>query len=186
MYPTNETILNPLKNKMESILFYGNRTLFPAIPPISITSTQKSKPSFSLIGHNSTNSTNIITNKWRIVHPLSCSLNEPTPSKNGTKIGKGKIGAASIAMACVVGIIGAAMNMNLKAIAGPREMYQKAPQLEFGYPLGGRSALKSLLDVNVNLSSDNLEPPGDYYYQLPSRPSAEEVQDIKVTSCFHL
>ncbi|XP_065879274.1 uncharacterized protein [Euphorbia lathyris] len=151
---------------MKSVQCFSNsKTLFPSIqlPP------KKSNLHLTLISP----SLKIITNKGHIYHPLTCALNEPiTPSRNnGTKIAK------SIAFACIVGLIG--LGSSMKAIAGPRELYQKAPQLVLGYPLGGRSALKSLLDVNVYLSSHDLEPPATIF-PLPSRPSAQQVKDIKM------
>ncbi|WCJ27401.1 hypothetical protein M5689_009147 [Euphorbia peplus] len=116
----------------------------------------------------------ISNNKRHNLQPLSCALNESKSSRNvGGKIAK------TIAMACIVGIIG----LGGRAIAGPREMYQKAPQFESSsYPLGARSALESLLNVTVCLSSNHLdlEPPDPSSFPLPSRPSAQQVQDIKM------
>ncbi|KAM7270703.1 hypothetical protein ACFE04_029917 [Oxalis oulophora] len=85
----------------------------------------------------------------------------------------------TIALACVLAIIGGWGSINV-AVAGPREIYQKAPPMvEHMCPMGGKAALKSLLNVIANLATDKLDPKGPAF-NLPARPSKEEIDRIKL------
>ncbi|KDP37975.1 hypothetical protein JCGZ_04618 [Jatropha curcas] len=171
---------------MESILFHGNRHPLPdLVHKPSAPST--SSLAITKLHFSQTQANNYIslTTKVNTSRPPRQVLTRPViraqersrnDRKDNKKTAQGRAGA-SIALACVLGIIGSSLKMNPKAIAGPRELYQKAPQSAVAYPLGGRSALKSLLDVNVCLASSKLEPP-TATTQLPSRPSTEQVNDL--------
>ncbi|XP_025013213.2 uncharacterized protein LOC8264114 isoform X3 [Ricinus communis] len=174
---------------MESMLFLGNVASFPIL--VSNTSTvsslQKTKLHFSFSNHTSPSLTsrNTCHPGRKLLNPTIRALDgsSSVPSGNDRKANKiaKNTARASIALACVLGIIGASLKMNPEAIAGPREKFQKAPQIVSNspaYPLGGRYALKSLLDVNVYLASTKIEPPGPPS-RLPARPSMENVYDIK-------
>ncbi|KAG8634676.1 hypothetical protein MANES_17G070000v8 [Manihot esculenta] len=172
---------------MESMLFLGNGPPVPRLAriPSSLSSKRGTKLHFSLKQTCAYSLTSVNACRPPIRHdfyPVIRALDDGSsrPSRNNryeNKIRRTAVGA-SVALSCVLGIIGACFKMNPKAVAGPRELYQKAPQVVVAYPLGGRSALKSLLDVNVYLSS-KLDPPGTLS-RLPLRPSAEEVNGIKM------
>ncbi|CAL1403139.1 unnamed protein product [Linum trigynum] len=92
----------------------------------------------------------------------------------------------SFVLACAlgVGIIGVSlMRRDRVAMAGPRELYQKAPQSSpvggAGYSLGGRTALRSLLDVPKLMASSKVEP-FQVEFELPYSPSTAEVIPIKM------
>ncbi|KAJ0083145.1 hypothetical protein Patl1_10058 [Pistacia atlantica] len=117
-----------------------------------------------------------------------CELEKSsTPSKkneNGDrKIFKGTVGA-SLVLACVVGIMSCSSKMNHhKAIAGPKEMYQKAPPTSaLTQPIGGHLALKSFLDVSVELASSSSEAKPFYQpiINVPPGPSMEDINAVKM------
>ncbi|XWS12367.1 hypothetical protein CRYUN_Cryun37aG0083700 [Craigia yunnanensis] len=106
--------------------------------------------------------------------------------KGGGKVVRGAVGA-SLALACVLSIIGCSCKMNFKAIAGPKQqVYQKAPSFQqFTPPATRKMALKSLLDVTVNLASKEgrngrnviPEPPSPASRHLPS--SKDQIDQLK-------
>ncbi|KAF2305424.1 hypothetical protein GH714_005158 [Hevea brasiliensis] len=170
---------------MESMLFLGKGPTVPTLAriPSSLSTPRETTPHFSRSHTCAYSLTSVNTCRPPIRHvfyPVIRALDgSSTPSRNcrnENKIMRAAVGA-SIALSCVLGIIVACVKMSPKAIAGPRELYQKAPQAVPAYPIGGKSALKSLLDVNVYLASSKLEPPGTPS-RLPARPSAEEVNGI--------
>ncbi|XP_044497427.1 uncharacterized protein LOC123219503 isoform X2 [Mangifera indica] len=111
-----------------------------------------------------------------------------TPSKENEKKGDGRklkgVVGASLVLACVVGIMSCSSKMNQKAaIAGPMEMYQKAPPTSVSIQtIGGNLALKSFLDVGVELaSSSSKEKPFDQpKFNVPPGPSMEDINAIKM------
>ncbi|CAK7350216.1 unnamed protein product [Dovyalis caffra] len=117
-----------------------------------------------------------------VFRPIICaSARSPTPSRNekncDNKIVRAAVGA-SVALACAFGIIGGNFRMNPNAIAGPKELYQKAPQVEEHPSSLGKLALESFLDVTSDLASTGTVVPFAPFEPPPS-PSAEEVKNIK-------
>ncbi|TYH67316.1 hypothetical protein ES332_D06G180800v1 [Gossypium tomentosum] len=102
----------------------------------------------------------------------------------GAKVVRGAVGA-SLALACALGIIGCGCKMNFKAIAGPKPVYRKAPSFEHIAPPAPRKmALKSLLDVTVNLASKEgrraRDSPGSQIPgPRPSSPSKDQIDQLK-------
>ncbi|KAJ8760794.1 hypothetical protein K2173_021832 [Erythroxylum novogranatense] len=160
----------------------GNRPQFACTSSSTLITPLERKPRFNIDRTSFPMIGNSIRFPLRYVsNPVVCALEKPsTPSGNGKndkKILKGVL-KTSIAFACALGIINASLKMNRRAIAGPRELYQKAPPA-VSYPLAGRIALKSLLDITAMLSSSKEEPPSTTF-RLPSRPSMLDVENIKM------
>ncbi|XVE51613.1 hypothetical protein DITRI_Ditri02bG0055800 [Diplodiscus trichospermus] len=117
--------------------------------------------------------------------------NSSMPSGNEKSVAKvvaaGAVGA-SLALACALSIIGCRCKMNLKAIAGPKmQVYQKAPSFQQDKPplTPRKMALKSLLDVTVNLCSKegrrrrNVDPgPPPLAASRHLRPSKEQIDQL--------
>ncbi|XVF87169.1 hypothetical protein PTKIN_Ptkin18bG0097400 [Pterospermum kingtungense] len=118
--------------------------------------------------------------------------NSSMPSGNEKGVGKVRRGAigASLALACALSIIGCGCKMNLKAIAGPKQqVHQKAPSFQQIAPLAPRKmALKSLLDVTVNLASKEGRngrdvirgPPASPHGPRHLPPSKDQIDQLKV------
>ncbi|XP_022714563.1 uncharacterized protein LOC111274205 [Durio zibethinus] len=140
-------------------------------------------------------SSGFMTNRRRCHHffssrPLALDRsNSSMPSaneKDGGKVVRGAVGA-SLALACALSIIGCRCKMNLKAIAGPKQqVYQKAPSFQqFAPPAPRKMALKSLLDVTVNLASKEVRRARDVSpgtLPPPSRhlpPSKDQIDQLK-------
>ncbi|XP_011035460.1 PREDICTED: uncharacterized protein LOC105133249 isoform X2 [Populus euphratica] len=116
--------------------------------------------------------------------PVICASSDrsPTPSRNennrDSKIVKAAVGA-SVALACALGIIGGNFRMYPKAIAGPRELYQKAPQVE-QYPSSlAKLALESFLDVTSDLASTGEVSP-IATFDPPPNPSIEQKHAVRL------
>ncbi|CAN0921619.1 hypothetical protein LINGRAHAP2_LOCUS32692 [Linum grandiflorum] len=95
---------------------------------------------------------------------------------------QGKV-EATLVFGCAIGL-GIILVMRKNggiAMAGPRQLYQKAPQSPAvaGYPLGGKAAIKSLLDVPKQMASTKAEP-FQRKFELPYSPSMAEVNNIKM------
>ncbi|CAN1269167.1 hypothetical protein LINPERPRIM_LOCUS13482 [Linum perenne] len=89
---------------------------------------------------------------------------------------------AEVVFGCAIGI-GIILINNDIAMAGPRQLSQKAPQSPLaavaGYPLGGKAALKSLFDVPKQMASTKDEPL-EMKFDLPNNPSMAEVEVVKM------
>ncbi|TXG47919.1 hypothetical protein EZV62_027213 [Acer yangbiense] len=128
---------------------------------------------------------------WPLGHVISrviraSSRPSTPPPKNDNKVIKGAVGA-SMVLACALGIISCSckMNTNPTAIAGPMEMYQKAPPVSpLSDQFGARAALKSILDVSVIMaSSTEAEPSYEFpKYDVPPGPSMKDVKAIKMVA----
>jgi hypothetical protein len=84
-----------------------------------------------------------------VCHP---SGNCPNNRDDGKKIVRGSVGA-SLALACVLGIISCGCTMMSPIAIADIVKNQKSPSMIHIYPKGGRVALQSLLDMSVYLSS---------------------------------
>ncbi|KAL5839097.1 hypothetical protein ACOSQ4_011705 [Xanthoceras sorbifolium] len=121
-----------------------------------------------------------------VISPVILAVDRPwTPPRNdkgyNKVVVKGAVGA-SLVLACALGIISCSCKMNPKAIAGPMEMYQKAPPMSMlQHQFGASLALKSFLDVSVKLASAEAEPTSTLpKYKLPPVPSMKDVNAIKM------
>lgn len=113
-------------------------------------------------------------------HDKSSLPPEDRKRKEENKIVKGTVGA-SLVLACALGVMSCSSNMNPIALAGPKEVYQKAPSMSvFAHPVGGRHALNSFLDVSLKLASSKPEPFYWPRYTVPPGPSMADVNAIKV------
>lgn len=122
---------------------------------------------------------------YRTPHAVDRSLGPEMDEKGDDRMVAKHSVRASVVLACALSIIGWSSNvMKPMAIAGPKQLYQKAPPAMYStilFPIGGKAALKSLLDVSACLASDqNVFPRGFNLDQLPSSPSKEDVDVIKV------
>jgi len=108
---------------------------------------------------------------------------------------RGSVGA-SLALACVLGIISGGSTM-MSPIAIAIVKNQKSQITTTIYPKGGRVALKSLLDMNVYLSSSHGKP--KRYGSFPTswksskKPSTADVETVikvyfsaQYCSCFYI
>jgi hypothetical protein len=98
------------------------------------------------------------------------------------KIARGTVGA-SLVLACVLGIIGCGCKMsNAKAHASTLKNQPKKPvQSPMFYPKGAKPALESLLNTTVYLSSRLGETRKFKKWTSAKRPSASDVESIKVS-----
>lgn len=171
---------------MISMLCLGSGTsasMLSCIPAI-LSNSKRNNLHFSF-GGSFTSPSNVHP-RQRALHiscPVICALEgSPIPWKNEKNNNRSarKIAGVSLALACAIGIITAGFKMNPKAIAGPRELFQKSsPTPMVTHATTGKDALESLLDVPASLASDEVEPP-DMKFRLPINPSMEEVNAIKV------
>jgi hypothetical protein len=136
---------------------------------------------------------------WEIIPPSKGvrhqSENCPNSRDDGKKIVRGSVGA-SLALACVLGIISGGSTM-MSPIAIAIVKNQKSQITTTIYPKGGRVALKSLLDMNVYLSSSHGKP--KRYGSFPTswksskKPSTADVETVikvyfsaQYCSCFYI
>ncbi|XP_073264528.1 uncharacterized protein [Populus alba] len=145
---------------------------------------RRTKPRLSLVPSSPSLTSCYTRHKLgHLFRPVICASSDrsPTPSRNenngDNKIVKAAVGA-SIALACALGIIGGNFRMYPKAIAGPRELYQKAPQAEERPSSLAKLALESFLDVTSDLASTDEESPIETFDPHPN-PSIEQVKEIK-------
>lgn len=138
---------------------------------------------------------------WEII-PQS----EKTPSKSvchpsgncpninrddGNKIVRGSVGA-SLALACVLGIISCGCTMMSPIAIADIVKNQKSPSMIHIYPKGGKVALKSLLDMSVYLSSSKGKHKRFSSWKSTIKLSVADVETLKVyfsaqyCSCFYI
>lgn len=152
---------------MESALClrYGPLPALPLRIPSSVKPTRVTLSSISLPLTNYTNSSTSTNRRPGHGFRLVCAINGfPKPSTNdddgddGKEIAvRGSVGA-SLALACVIGIIscGCCKMMSPIAVASTMKTQKSSSMMLPGiYPLGGKVALKSLLDMTVYLASSH-------------------------------
>ncbi|KAK3205131.1 hypothetical protein Dsin_019177 [Dipteronia sinensis] len=127
-----------------------------------------------------------------VISPVIRASDRPStpPPKNDNKVIKWAVGA-SMVLACALGIVSCScqMNMNPTAIAGPMEMYQKAPPVSMlSHQFGASVALKSILDVSVIMASSTEGEPSYALpkYNVPPGPSMNDVKAIKMVAVQHM
>ncbi|XWS19838.1 hypothetical protein CRYUN_Cryun31cG0051000 [Craigia yunnanensis] len=173
-------------------LSYGHLpSIFLRMPSSTIEAPTSIKLNFGFNHSSISVSRGGFTNRRRCHHfysPVSLALdrsNSSMPSGNEKDVDKGKVvrGAigASLALACALSIIGCGCKMNLKAIAGPKQqVYQKAPSFQqFTPPAPRKMALKSLLDVTVNLASKEGRQGRDVYPSPHASPASRHLPPSK-------
>ncbi|XVF25470.1 hypothetical protein REPUB_Repub13aG0215000 [Reevesia pubescens] len=154
-------------------------------PSISLRMPSSTKLYFGF-NHSSISVSSGFTDHRRCHHfyspgPLALDRsNSSMPSgneKGGGKVVRGAVGA-SLALACALSIIGCSCKMNFKAIAGPKQqVHQKAPSFQQFTPTAPKKmALKSLLDVTVDLASKEGRKGKDVSPVLPSPASRSKDQ----------
>ncbi|KAB5560748.1 hypothetical protein DKX38_005705 [Salix brachista] len=166
---------------MESMLCVGsgNPLSILACMPSTVRIIRRSpKPYFSLVPSSPSLTSCYTRHKHgHLFRRAICASSErsPPPSRNesscSSKIVKAAVGA-SVALACALGIIGGGFRMNPRAIAGPRELYQKAPQMEEHPSSLAKLALESFLDVTSHLASTSADTSPLETFDPPPNPSA--------------
>ncbi|KAH8511648.1 hypothetical protein H0E87_008993 [Populus deltoides] len=172
---------------MASMLCVGNGnplSMLVCIPSTVSIIPRRTKPHLSLVSSSPSLTSCYTRHKLgHLFRPVICASSDrsPTPSRNenncDNKIVKAAVGA-SVALACALGIIGGNFRMYPKAIAGPRELYQKAPQVEEHPSSLAKLALESFLDVTSDLASTDAVSP-IATFDPPPNPSIEQVKEIK-------
>ncbi|KAL3596636.1 hypothetical protein D5086_008273 [Populus alba] len=159
-------------------------SMLVCIPSIVSIIPRRTKPRLSLVPSSPSLTSCYTRHKLgHLFRPVICASSDrsPTPSRNqnngDNKIVKAAVGA-SVALACALGIIGGNFRMYPKAIAGPRELYQKAPQAEERPSSLAKLALESFLDVTSDLASTEEESRIETFDPHPN-PSIEQVKEIK-------
>ncbi|GAV79440.1 hypothetical protein CFOL_v3_22905 [Cephalotus follicularis] len=114
------------------------------------------------------------------IRPVTRAHNESSRPSTSDKDGDNKVligtAAASLVLACALGIIGVGSKMVPVAVAG-----QAPPTMEaMLHPMGGKTALKSLLDVTVNLTSSKVLPSKGSASFLPLGPSKKDIDKLKM------
>lgn len=173
---------------MESMLCVGSGnplSILPCMPSTVRIIRRSPKPYFSLVPSSASLTSCYTRHKHgHLFRRAICASSErsPPPSRNesncSSKIVRAAVGA-SVALACALGIIGGGFRMNPRAIAGPREMYQKAPQMEEHPSSLAKLALESFLDVTSHLASTSADMSPLETFDPPPNPSAIQVKEIK-------
>ncbi|KAI5591100.1 hypothetical protein BDE02_04G056100 [Populus trichocarpa] len=173
---------------MASMLCVGNGnplSMLVCIPSTVSIIPRRTKPHLSLVSSTPSLTSCYTRHKLgHLIRPVICASSDrsPTPSRNenncDNKIVKAAVGA-SVALACALGIIGGNFRMYPKAIAGPRELYQKAPQVEEHPSSLAKLALESFLDVTSDLASTDAVSP-IATFDPPPNPSIEQKHAVRL------